>query len=172
MVTTTKENPVKTIVPMITVLVLLCSLLPGCGSSSTSANRQQKTAVVIFSTVSSAHNAPLQGIQLTTKLPSGATVADITTALSGVNDTGLLGTRSYIPVPPTVSFIVQQSGTAPIKFGPFARLTCDVTPGSTLTESSFSVARSDLQLTGKDPGGTTIDLVDQIPVKLGMTFGY
>jgi hypothetical protein len=71
-----------------------------------------------------------------------------------------------------VSFIVQPTGATPIKFGPFAELVCTVTPGVTLNQNSFSVATSDLQMTGTDPSGTTVNLVDQIPLQLTVTFGY
>jgi len=152
-------------------LSLFFLVLTGCGGGGGSTTvRQQKTATITFSTVSSAHKAPLQGIQVTTKLPAGATVSNINNALRGVNDTGLLAQSVYNP--PAVSFIMRSNSAAPIKFGPFAELTCDIAPGFTLDQSSFSILSGDLQMTGKDAGGNTVDLVPQIPVKLAVTFGF
>ncbi|HXE94799.1 MAG TPA: hypothetical protein VN642_00220 [Dongiaceae bacterium] len=157
---------------MLASLSLFILVLTGCGGGGGGTTvRQQKTATITFSTVSSAHKAPLQGIQVTTKLPAGASVSNINSALRGLNDTGLLAQSVYNP--PAVSFIVQSNGTAPIKFGPFAELTCDIATGFTLDQSSFSILSGDLQMTGKDANGTTIDLVPQLgPVKLSVTFGF
>lgn len=174
MVMKTKETTMKRI-----ALMLACStifLQAGCGGGGGSTGTQQKTAIITFSTVSSAHTAPLQGIQLTTRLPAGASVSNIDSALVGRNDNAI-PQRVYTPNPPVVSFIVQSSisAAAPIKFGPFAALTCEVAPGVTLDQSSFSVLSGDLQMTGKDAGGNTIDLVQQLgpnPVRLSVTFGF
>ena len=145
-------------------------VLSGCGGGGGSSVQQQKTATITFSTVSSAHTAPLQGIQITERLPTGTSVSNLSTALVGLNNTGQVvpGLLNL----PVVTFSVQQTGTNPIKFGPFAALTCDVTPGVTLAESSFVLLNSDIQMTGKDASGTTVDLVPQIPVKLTVTFGF
>lgn len=148
--------------------------LAGCGSGGGSATSklQQKSATITFSTVSSAHTAPLEGIQLKTVLPAGASVSDIESALTGTNDTGLVGSKNYISAPPTASFIVQPIGSSPIKFGPFATLKCDIAPGVTLDAGSFILLSGDVQMTGKDPGGNSVDLVSQIPVTLTVTFAY
>lgn len=147
--------------------------LAGCGGNGrSSAGLPQKTAIITFSTVSSAHTAPLDGIQLATHLPAGATVADISSALVGTNDTGQVSVKNYLPAPPTVSFIVQPTGVNPIKFGTFALLKCDIASGVTLDQNSFTVAIRDIQMTGKDASGSTVYLENQIPVKLSVTFGY
>jgi hypothetical protein len=165
-----KERTMKRTALMPASLSLFILVLTGCGGGGgTTTVRQQKTATIVFSTVSSTHTAPLQGIQVATSLPPGASVTKITDALRGVNDTGTLALSAYTP--PVVSFIVQSNTAAPIKFGPFAELTCDIAPGFTLDQNSFSV--SDLQMTGKDAGGNTVPLVPQLgPVKLSVTFGF
>jgi hypothetical protein len=157
---------------MIASSSLSLMVLAGCGGGGGSTVQQQKTATIIFSTVSSAHTAPLQGIQITSRLPAGTSVSDISTALVGLNDTGQVGQKLFTPNPPVASFIVQPTGTSPIRFGPFAKLTCEITPGITLAESSFTLLTSDIQMTGKDASGSTVDLVPQIPVKLTVTFGF
>jgi hypothetical protein len=153
------------------LLLLLSGLFAGCGSGgSASSNRQQKTATVIFSTYSSPHSAPLEGIQITAKLPAGASVPDISTALIGRNDTGNVGQKFYNANPPTVSFIVMPTSAVPIKFGSFAELKCTIAPGTTLDQSSFSLASSDIQMFGNNSSGSSVDLASQIPVKLSVTF--
>lgn len=148
--------------------------LAGCGNDggATAAKQQQKTATITFSTVSSAHTAPLEGIQLKTVLPAGATVSNILSALTGTNDTGRVIASSYLDTPPTASFSVGPAGSSPIKFGSFAKLKCDVASGVTLEPASFTVLTSDLLLFGKDSDGNSVDLVGQIPVTVTVTFGY
>lgn len=165
---------------MMRIVLILAGLsvaflgLAGCGSDGGSTTRlQQKTATITFSTVSSAHTAPLEGIQLKTYLPAGATISDISSALTGTNDTGQVVLPNYLSTPPTASFSVLQTGPLPIKFGPFAKLKCDVASGITLDQGSFAVLISDIQMTGKDAAsGSTVYLENQIPVTLTVTFGY
>jgi hypothetical protein len=170
-VMSTKERTMNRIALMLASSSLLFLVMTGCGGGGgTTGVLQQKTATITFSTVSSAHTAPLQGIQVTTRLPAGANVTNLSTALIGRNDTGQVvpGLLSL----PVVTFSVQQTGTGPIKFGPFAALTCDIATGFTLDQSSFSILSGDLQMTGKDASGNTVDLVPQIPVKLSVSFGF
>jgi hypothetical protein len=156
---------------MIASSSLFIIVLAGCGGGGGSTTiQQQKTAIIIFSTVSSAHTAPLQGIQITSRLPTGASVSNLSTALVGLNGAGRVvpGLLSL----PVATFSVVPTGASPIKFGPFAKLTCDVAPGTTLDPGSFTLLNSDIQMTGKDASGSTVDLVPQIPVKLTVTFGF
>ena len=162
----------KRIALIIAVSYVALFALSACGGGGGTSNPQQKTATIIFSTVSSAHTAPMQGIQVTTRLPAGAGVSDISTALVGRNDTGQLVFPTYTPNPPVVSFIVQPTGSSPIKFGPFAELTCQIASGVTLNKNSFTVAPGDLQITGTDSSGTTVNLVPQVPVTLSVSFGF
>jgi len=162
------------IAPTLASSFLFILVLTGCGGGGGSTSvRQQKSGTITFSTISSAHTAPLQGIQVTTRLPAGASVSNIETALVGRNDNAIVQ-RVYTPNPPVVSFIVQSTSTAaPIKFGPFAELTCDIATGFTLDQNSFSILSGDLQMTGKDANGNTVDLVTQLPpVKLSVSFGF
>ena len=132
---------------------------------------QQKTATIVLSTVSSAHEAPLEGIQVTKRtLPAGVAVSNISTALVG--RAGQLVSSNYNQ--PNVSFIVagvgSNSGFTPIKFGPFAELTCTVAAGTTVNQGSFVLAPADLLMTGEKSNGDTVNL--QIPVSLSVSFGY
>jgi hypothetical protein len=162
----------KRIVLILTGLPLVLLTLSGCGNGGSS-KLQQKTATITFSTVSSAHTAPLQGIQIALKLPDGASIADINTAVTGHNSSGRV-------IPGAVSggtatFAVTQANFVPpfdfISFGDFASLTCTILPGATLSQGSFAIAPGDIQMTGKDSSGTTVDLTG-IPVKLSVSFGY
>lgn len=154
------------------MLLGLLTGLTGCGSESTATKQQQKTATVTFSTVSSAHNAPLEAIQLKIALPPGATVSDIAGDLAGTNDTGAVAMKNYTATPAAASFVVQQVSANPIKFGSFARLTCAVAAGTTLDGSSFTVLPGDILMSGKDANGSTVSLASQIPVTLSVSFGY
>lgn len=169
---TTKDMTMMRMVLIVAGMSGVLLGLAGCGSDGGSAPtlQQQKSATITFSTVSSAHTAPLEGIQLKTVLPAGATVSDISSALTGTNDTGQVALKNYLSTPPTASFLVQQTGSSPIKFGAFAKLKCDIASGVTLEQGSFTIA--DIQMTGKDANGSTVDLASQIPVTLTVTFGY
>ena len=175
----TKEATMKRIATILAGFSVFLSILSGCGAGGGgggTTNLQQKTATVVFSTVSSAHTAPLQGIQIDVMLPSGTSITDIASAVTGLNSSGRVIPGSYNPVTNIATFSVAQANFAPpsnfIKFGDFASLKCNITPGVTLDQSSFSLATSDIQMTGTDPGGTSINLVNQIPVKLSVTFGF
>jgi hypothetical protein len=153
----------------------IVAVFAGCGGSGGGSPAvQQKTATIVFSTVSSAHSAPLEGIQVTKlTLPVGTTVSNISTALVGRNNTGQIVLPTYNA--PVLSFVVLPSSIingkfVPIKFGPFAELTCTVAAGTTLNQGSFTIAPGDLQMTGEDSSGATISL--QIPVSLSVSFGY
>jgi hypothetical protein len=160
-----------------TLLIVCSSLLflglTACGSGGSTSPKQQKTATLTFNTVSSAHSAALLGIQLSAKLPAGVSFSDITTALTGHNDTGQLLGGSYDASNRTITFAVANPST-PIRFGTFAQLKCDVATGFSLDQLSFETINTpfpDKQMTGKDSAGNTVDL-SQIPVTLSVTFGY
>ena len=138
---------------------------------------QQKTATLAFSTISSAHTAPLQGIQLTVKLPAGVTIPNLATALTTPAENSIIP-GTYSAANQTASFSVlpidlANNPDAFIKFGQFARLQCDVIPGTTLDQNSFVALNTpfDLQMFGFVQG-TSVDLVPQIPVQLSVTFGF
>jgi hypothetical protein len=166
----TKETTMNRFALMIASSSLFILVLAGCGGGGSTPMQQQKTAIIAFSTVSSAHTAPLQGIQITARLPAGASISNLSTALVGLNGTGqAVPGLLHLPL---ATFSVVPTGASPIKFGPFAKLTCDVATGTTLDPGSFTLLNSDIQMTGKDASGSTVDLVPQIPVKLTVTFGF
>lgn len=169
-----KETFMKPI-ELMGVCVSVCILgLAGCGSSdNTASKQQQKTATITFSTVSSAHTDPLLGLQLAAKLPEGVSFKNITTALTGHNDTGQLMGGSYSASTRTVTLVVA-SPTTPLRFGTFAELKCDVASGVSLDQSSFETINSPFPDVQMDSGNVTAteDLTKKIPVKLTVTFGY
>jgi hypothetical protein len=163
----------RPLVSLIAVITVTAFGLSGCGSDSGSVKQQQqKTATITFSTVSSAHTAPLEAIQLKLSLPAGTSVADISSDLIGTNNTGTIAVPFYTTLPPAASFIVRQVGASPINFGSFARLTCNVAAGTTLDSHSFTLLANDILMTGKDANGSTVSLASQIPITLSVTFGY
>jgi hypothetical protein len=171
-------------------MIILASILPialaACGGGGggggvvtptpTPQPLQQKTATITFSTVASTPTAPLQGIQITAKLPAGATITDSATALTGQSSVSQVTALNYSAANQTVTFgVLPATQNGIISFGPFAALKCDITPGVTLTENSFVSANTpfpDLQMTGVI-NGNTVDLVhpvQQIPVTMSVTF--
>lgn len=120
--------------------------ITGCGSGSGGgAIATEKTAVVSFSVMSTSRLPfRIEGVQLSALLPSGVTV--VTDPASNKITSGSLVGGST-----TANALVFGSYSAPIQkvkidvaqvnpgFGPgeFARLTCNVVPGTTLTESDF-----------------------------------
>jgi hypothetical protein len=144
--------------------------LSGCGTEAVS-TKQQKTATITFSTISSAHSAPLQVIQMSAKLPSGVSF----NSLKISNDYGgQLGNPQYSAATQKVTFMVT-SPIKPIMFGTFAVLKCDIAPGFNLDQSSFEAINtplSDLVLKSGAYNGQTVDLLPEISVKLSVTFGY
>lgn len=163
----------KRLATMLASTFVILQVLSGCGSGGTSSKLQQKTATITFSTVSSAHNDPLLGIQLSAKLPEGVSFDNITTALTGHNDAGMLVMGSYSALTRTITFMAV-SPSAPIRLGKFAELKCDVSPGYTLSQSSFEAINTpfpDLQM---DSGKVTPteNLTTKIPVTLSVSFGY
>lgn len=144
--------------------------LTACGGGGGGQPQQQRTATVSFRTISSAHTAPLEAIQMTVKLPQGATIADIQRQLTGTN--GTLGQKSYSPADQTVSFTVTNIG-AGLRFGEFALLNCDVATGVTLSQESFQNINNPfplLEMIGI-ANGNTVDLRPEIPVTLAVSFG-
>ena len=143
--------------------------LAACGGGA-SQPQPQRTATVSFRTVSSAHTAPLEAIQMTVKLPQGATITDIQSQLTGTN--GTLGQKSYSPADQTVSFTVTNIGSG-LRFGEFALLNCGVATGVTLSQASFQNINNPfplLEMSGI-ANGSTVDLTQQIPVTLTVSFG-
>lgn len=169
-----KETTMRRIALMLAGSSVLFLGLAGCGNGGGSAPQlqQQKTATITFSTVSSFHPAPLRIIQLSARLPEGVSFKNITTALTGHNDTGSLLGSSYSPATRTLSFIVA-SPSEPIRFGRFAELLFDISPGFTLSQSSFEAVNNPFpfrELNSGNFNGQTIDLTPYIDVKISVSF--
>lgn len=166
-------NTIKNIA-LAAILPLVLAACGGGGGGGVSL--QQKTATITFRTISSAHTAPLQGIQITAKLPAGATISDPSNALTGTS-AGQVSALNYSVANQTATFgVLPVTPGGIVPFGPFAALKCDITPGVTLTESSFVAVNTpfpELLLSGQDSNGTTVNLVDEgVKVAMSVTFGY
>ena len=158
------------------IALLATSLLAACGGGGSSVQPMptpNKTATLSFKTMSSAHSAPLQAVQMTVNLPKGATITNIANAITG-GIAGQLdsGSLSYIAGDPfnTVSFSV--IGGA-IKLGAvIANVKCDLAAGSALTANSFDAANKPtfplLKMSGLDTGGSSVNLVPQINVTMAV----
>jgi hypothetical protein len=149
--------------------LFIVALFSGCGGGNGAVNLPQKSAEVTFGTTSSDPAVQIKGIFLVTTLPAGASVAtepgsnQISAAsLKGV---GVQVFGSYSAAIRKVK-IGTLNGT--IALGPYARLTCDISPGITLQESAFtSIVPLDFQPTGQ--GGINLTTVKPTTA---VTFGY
>jgi hypothetical protein len=162
--------------------MMLILHLAGCGGGSGGggdAPLAQKTATITFGVMSTATlgGVPINGINVTVQLPAGATVSgtgEISDAkiLAGMNGATLLAPGNYVPSLNQVTFNV--TSVPGIAWGDFARLTCNVTPGTTLTEGSFTAANTPLpafKAVGYE-AGNTVDLTGKTKPALKVTFGF
>jgi hypothetical protein len=145
----------------------------GSGSGTTTSPLPHTTATMSFSAsaTGSAPTAPLQGIEMTVRLPQGTSIADATTAVVGKG--GHVPQNIIYSAPDnTITFSLID---AEIKLGEtFVDVTCTIIPGATLTAASFSAVNSPLpflNMVGVNPAtGTTVDLVPQINIAMAVTF--
>jgi len=163
-----------------TVITLLLSLQAcGGGGDATVVPRAQKTALVEFaaSTTNTDPSGVIKGVTMVAKLPAGVTVTPdapggttISNALTGVNNF-LISFPTYVAANNEVTFYATNvsNSTANVVY---ARLTCDVKPGNTLTAEQFSsIIPSVYEPVG--PGGSDLTLVNPPVIsKISATFGY
>lgn len=152
------------------IILFAAVTLAACGSEATIRPVAYKTATLSFRTISSAHSAPLQGIQMTVKLPQGATVTDVTKAVTGRTGQLDAGSLSYSTADNTVTFSV--TDVSSIKLGPaFADLKCDIDPAYSLDAGSFAAANKPsfpfLEMTGV-ANGTSVNLVPEINIDMAV----
>jgi len=162
---------------------LVC--LQACGSGNAGVvpleqvqSQVQKTAVVTFATATSDPTAKLRGVIVEAVLPEGLTVTTdpgTTTISSGV----LKGeanqpapTGIYTAATRTVRITVVTFAATDIAIGTFAKLTCNVASGYTLTASQFtSIIPVDFQVTG--PLGADLTAANPPVISaISATFGY
>lgn len=151
------------------VALVATAIFGGCGGGGETKVLPQKTAEMTFSTTSTDQSVDIRGISITVTLPAGATVATDpgTNQISSASLKGV-GTQVFgsYSAPIRKVTIATLPGTIPL--GPYARLTCDITPGITLPESAFtSIIPLDFQPTG--PGGASLNNVQS---SIGVLFGY
>ncbi|MDD2897323.1 MAG: hypothetical protein PHI31_01290 [Desulfuromonadaceae bacterium] len=158
------------------VIILTASFLAACGSAGTG---QVQTVPYTVATISLSANAisgitpaaPLQAVRVTVQLPQGASITDVTKAVSGRAGQLDAGTLSYSTAARTVSFTVTGSE---IKLGDiFADIRCDLASGSTLDANSFLLANQPtfpfLEMSGLDvTNGTTVNLASQINIAMAV----
>lgn len=163
----------------ISLIALLLSLQAcGGGGNAGVVPLVQKTAIVEFavSTTNTDASAVAKGVTMVVRLPAGVTVTTDpgSTTISGV----LVGANNFSVLFPTyvaannevtIDATNVSNATANVVF---ARLTCDVKPGYTLTAAEFSsIIPTVFEPTG--PGGSDLTLLSpSVLPKISATFGY
>lgn len=169
------------------LLPLVLSLpLAGCGGGGGGeAQLSQKTATITFAVMSTAMlPSPIAGIHITAQLPAGVTVTteptnprQIADGLTGIKTNGSIPFGRYSATTRQVIFDVidASSDQAGIGLGDFARLTCTITPGMTLSPDDFTIINNPLpnfKSFGFDAvAGNTVDLTGRTKPVLKVTFG-
>lgn len=162
-------------------LIALLTILQACGGGGGESvvPRAQKTAVVEFAaaTTNTDASARTEGVTMVVRLPEGVTVATdqgssttISGALVGVNNF-LISFPTYVSATNDVTFYATNVSNSAANVV-FARLTCDVKPGYTLSAAQFSsITPTVFEPIG--PGGSDLKQVSP-PVlpKISVTFGY
>jgi hypothetical protein len=160
------------------IFVMSALALSACGGGGSSSGSSAGTvplpktvATLSFTTISSAHSAPLQSIQMSVKLPQGVTIRSVT----GQDGFGSLVNDTYSVVDSTESFSVISLLGTPLKFGTFAELKCNLATGSVLDANRFTSLNSPsfpvLKMSGVDAGtGNSVNLVPEIKVTMSVTF--
>ncbi|HIJ89159.1 MAG TPA: hypothetical protein HPP97_16000 [Desulfuromonadales bacterium] len=152
----------------------------GGGGGESVVPSAQKTAMVEFavSTPNTAASALTEGVTMVAKLPAGVTVATdtaggttISKALTGVNNFLVYPAPTYVAANNEVTIYATNVSNAERNVV-FARLICDVKPGSTLTAAQFSsITPTKFEPIG--PGGSDLTLINPPVVpKITATFGY
>ncbi len=122
--------------------IILTSILTGCGggggTETGSGQQQAPTAIIVFSVTSTAR-LPIRvnNMQITANLPNEVTC---TTNPVGKANAWRTDSAVFTVSPKQITFAVSdasqtQSGN---QMGEFARLTCSVNTGASVTESSFT----------------------------------
>jgi hypothetical protein len=154
---------------MIVAALLMSTLWGGCGGGGGSSDLPQKSAEVTFGTSSNDPTVQIRGISLVTTLPAGVTVATEpgSTQISTASLKGI-GVQVFGRYSAAIRKVTIATVPGTIALGPYARLTCSVLPGFTLSESAFtSIIPVDFQPIGQ--GG--IALTNVLPTT-AVTFGY
>jgi len=169
--------------------LFLSMQLFGCGGGNDQV-LPQKTAVVTFGITSTARlTAPINGIKVITQLPLGVTVATDPAnprtlvvgpgGLTGIKTSASVQFARYSASVRQVIFDVTYSSSdqSGIGLGDFARLTCNVNQGITLTENDFLTLNTPLpkfSVFGFDPTAAVnpVDLSSKSRSTLKVTFGF
>lgn len=162
-------------------MVVAGAFLQGCGNGATITEipQVQKTAIVEFGTTTADPAAKLRGVSIVTTLPEGVTVAtkpgttEISSgALQGLGNNGQVLFGTYSAAIRKVKIAVPSVSSADMPIGPYAKLTCSVLPGYTLSATLFSaIVPIEFEATG--PGGSDLTVATPPVIsQISATFGY
>lgn len=155
-----------------TMLILCILVVTGCGGGAgteTGGGQQQvSTATIVFSVTSTAR-LPIRvnNMQITANLPNEVTC---TTNPVGKANVWEISTTAFTVAPKQITFVVKdasqtQSGN---QMGEFARLTCSINAGASLTESSFTSINNPFpafDAVGFDSTGSSIRISSSDPLR-------
>lgn len=160
---------------MASAMLLLSSLLiagcgGGAGTETDSGQQQVSTATIVFSVTSTAR-LPIRvdNILITANLPSEVTCT--ANPAPKANAWNLSASANYSVTPKQITFAVQKDGSqsqAISQMGEFARLTCSVTAGASLTESSFAGINNPFpafDAVGFDTNGSSVRISSTDPLR-------
>ncbi|SNB46774.1 hypothetical protein [Geobacter sp. DSM 9736] len=164
-------------------ILTLAALSAGCGGGGDAAPPQQRTAVITFRAVSSA--TLINTVSIAAVLPPGVSVATdaenptLISAQSLAIGSGAAAGADYI-----LGRYSSAGRKVTIEFphvngfggGEFARLTCSVTPGTTLTEADFTSLNTPFpssRLSNYDSNiSEFVDVTSSKNPQMTITFGY
>ncbi len=131
------------------------AVLPGCGGGndggSSNSGATGTTAVISFSVTGTAPlPAQINGIHIEVNLPAGVSVTTDSANLNQISSTALVAGSAMDAIPAAEKLVVGSysgntrvvsisvSGTSGFSPGEYARLTCVVAPGVTLSQSGIA----------------------------------
>ncbi|MDD2366784.1 MAG: hypothetical protein PHN84_11525 [Desulfuromonadaceae bacterium] len=162
---------------LLSFIFITSTFLAACGGGDAGITPMQTTqtrATLSFSAkaVGAPPTAPLQVVRITVKLPLGASIKDVTTAVTGKAGQLDAGTLLYSTLDNTVSFSIMG---VEIKLGDvFAEVKCDLASGSSLDANSFKAVNSPLypflEMSGFDlVSGSTVNFVNEINIDMAVS---
>ena len=153
------------------LLVAGIAVLSGCGGGTNSSGPTSTTAVVSLSVTATQPLMPqIEGIHIEFNLPAGVSVATDPADPNQISSTALVAGSALDAIPAANKMVVGSytsntrlvsisvSGPSGFNAGEYARLTCVVAPGVTLSQSTIAALTYANFSASYDNNGTTVYL--------------